>query len=41
MFIGLGVGALLVGVVAYMGLSGSNGSGQKVTLDDVVEPEAP
>ena len=38
MYIGLGVGAALVGLVAFLSLNGSKGSGQKVTLDDVVEP---
>ena len=38
MFIGLGVGALVVGAVAFMALGGSKSSGQKVTLDDVDEP---
>ena len=41
MFIGLGAGALLVGVVAFMAFGGSKTSGQKVTLDDVVEPGEP
>ena len=41
MFIGLGVGALLVGVVAYMSFGGGSGSGQKVTLDDVEGPGEP